>query len=459
MQLSHSIETNSSAKDNTFNWLQQEVKAVKLKARTGASFDDLETHVAQLFNQAQREVLASVLEAYDIDIPQFECDGHSYKQAIRKTKRYMTAAGEVTIERSLYRNRRNGETYCPLDLRSGIIEDFWTPQAAKLAIHTVSLVTPAEAHRLFKSLGGMCPSRSSLTRLPAKLNHIVENRNKALQVKLNDALDIPEQATTVSVSLDGVMIPTRNQILPGDSKWGEASCGTISFIDDTGEVLSTQYCARMPETKKRSLKNQLSTTIKAIAQQRPDLALVKVADGAKDNWSFLEKQLNEGDCVLDYYHASQHLHQAMECIYGVGSKRVNTQHKNYREILLDEPDGITKVIKHLKYQIKRPVKDLEGLKKELTYFLNNKHRCQYAQMKEQNKPIGSGIVEAACKTVVQMRCKRAGQRWEHDGGQAILRFRSLLLSDQLDTAWDFIAEQYKSDDIKLPDNVIPFRGI
>ena len=69
----------------------------------------------------------------------------------------------------------------------------------------------------------------------------------------------------------------------------------------------------------------------------------------------------------------------------------------------------------------------------------------------------SGIVESACKTVVQLRCKRAGQRWEHDGGQAVLRFRSLLLSDQLDIAWDFIASHYKSDDIKLPDNVIPFR--
>lgn len=127
----------------------------------------------------------------------------------------------------------------------------------------------------------------------------------------------------------------------------------------------------------------------------------------------------------------------MEFIYGVGSKRVNTQHKKYRRILRDDPKGLTKIIKHLKYQTKRPIKDLEGLKKELTYFENNKHRCQYAQLKEQNNLIGSGIVEAACKTVVQMRCKRAGQGWEHDGDQSILRFRSLLLSDQLDFAWDF----------------------
>jgi hypothetical protein len=118
-----------------------------------------------------------------------------------------------------------------------------------------------------------------------------------------------------------------------------------------------------------------------------------------------------------------------------------------------------KVINHLDYKAKRKVKNAEGLAREITYFKNNKHRCEYARLKAQNKPIGSGIVESACKTVVQMRCKRAGQRWEHDGGQAILRFRSLLLSNQLDIAWDFILSHYRNTEIRLPDNVIPFPGI
>jgi hypothetical protein len=457
MQLSHSIKTNTSVEFNTFEHLKQEVKQAQLEARAGIDFNQIETHVAELFNQAQRAVLATILEEYDIDLPHFECNGHTYKQAIKNTKRYMTTAGEVTVERNLYRSKRNGETYCPMELRSGIIEDFWTPQAAKQAIHTVSLVTPAEAHRLFKALGCMTPSRSSLTRLPAKLNAVLEKKNKALQEQLNKALEIPEQATTVCVSLDGVMVPTRDQVLPGDTKWGEASCGTISFSDKEGETISTQYYARMPEHKKRSLKNQLAETLKIIEQKRPDLALVKVADGAKDNWTFLESELSDGDCVLDFYHAAEHLHLALEHIYGVGSARIKKQHKKYSDILRDDPQGITKVIKHLKYKAKGKVKNLDELTKQINYFENNKHRCKYEALTEQNKPIGSGIVESACKTVVQLRCKRTGQRWEHDGGQAILRFRSLLLSDKLDIAWDFITSHYKSDEIKLPDNVVPFR--
>jgi hypothetical protein len=64
----------------------------------------------------------------------------------------------------------------------------------------------------------------------------------------------------------------------------------------------------------------------------------------------------------------------------------------------------------------------------MTYFSRYKTRCHYAQLKAQNKPIGSGIIESACKTVVQMRLKRSGQHWNDDGGQAILTFRAMLLS-------------------------------
>jgi hypothetical protein len=460
MQLSHSIDTNSTPdiNDITAN-LADELKAIKQQARAGADYSLLETEIGQLMNQAHQEVLANFLAEYDIDVPEFESQGLTYKRAGRDSKCYMTAAGKVSVERSIYRTKRNGQTYCPLELRSGIIEGFWTPQAAKHAIHVVSLVTPGEAERLFKALGAMSPSSSSLTRLPAKLNGLIEKQPNDLLDRLNGQIKVPEEAVTVCISLDGVMVATRDQILPGDSKWREASCGTISFMDKHGKLLSTLYFARMPERLKRSLKAQLTSTIDVIMSQRPDLSVVKVADGAKDNWTFLEGKIKKGESILDYYHASEHLHKALVCIYGPSSAHVSKQHKKYRHILRDDPKGISKVIKHLEFKAKKKVKDEKELATQINYFKNNKHRCEYVRFKEENKPIGSGIVESACKTVVQMRCKRAGQRWDHDGGQAILRFRSLLLSEQLDQAWDYITPHYKNSEIKLPDNVVPFRRI
>ena len=81
--------------------------------------------------------------------------------------------------------------------------------------------------------------------------------------------------------------------------------------------------------------------------------------------------------------------------------------------------------------------------------------CRYAQLKVENKPIGSGVVETVCKSIVQLRIKRSGQRWDDDGGQAILTFRSLVKSNQFDQAWELIKDFYQKN-LHLPKSVVIF---
>ena len=70
-----------------------------------------------------------------------------------------------------------------------------------------------------------------------------------------------------------------------------------------------------------------------------------------------------------------------------------------------------------------------------------------------NYPIGSGIVEAACKTLVTERLKRSGMRWRHTGGQAILTLRSLIQSDRFEPAWELMKSNYVKA-VNVPENVI-----
>ena len=81
---------------------------------------------------------------------------------------------------------------------------------------------------------------------------------------------------------------------------------------------------------------------------------------------------------------------------------------------------------------------------------------QYAQALKSNYPIGSGVTEAACKTLVTQRMKCAGMRWNINGGQGVLTARSLIQSEQFDKGWDVISKTYIGK-ITLPENVIPFR--
>jgi hypothetical protein len=238
----------------------------------------------------------------------------------------------------------------------------------------------------------------------------------------------------------------------------EASCATLSFFDAEGERLDTVRFARMPEPGKKALKSQLSEAVAAVLDQRPELQLVKLADGAKDNWRFLTKELRPGEGVelLDFFHASDHLNDALEAAYGKGSTKAKAQHKKYRTILRDEEGGVEKVIRALDYLKKKHPRRAK-LATELNYFRNNRHRMQYATARANHLPIGSGVTEAACKTLVTQRLKCSGMRWETPGGQGVLTIRGLIQSNRFDSGWQLLSNTYRQA-VRMPDNVVPLNA-
>jgi hypothetical protein len=98
------------------------------------------------------------------------------------------------------------------------------------------------------------------------------------------------------------------------------------------------------------------------------------------------------------------------------------------------------------------------LRRELKYFRRNRKRMQYANLKERHLPIGTGIQEAACKTLVVQRARRSGICWGSTGagGQAVLTFRSFAQSNRFDRAWDLLRQTYVRE-VTIPGrtNVIP----
>jgi hypothetical protein len=455
--LSHAIEEIPNIIDNALSELNSAIKTKIQRAQAGAGFEQVEKEMHAAFVEAERLVLEEILSQYDINSSFIILEEKEYRQVLRCEQTYTSAVGQIRVERSLYRAKNETQSICPLEFRAGIVESFWSPAAAKQALFVVSQLTPYEAAKLFGELGGMQPSKSSLDRLPKKLTLEWENNRAIFESKLRQQTKIPKEAVTVAISLDGVLVPIQGGVvLPGDSRYEEASCGTLTYYDAEGEPLSTRRYGRMPEHKKLTLKDFLKNELSHAINCQPDLHIVKIADGAKDNWIFLDKVLPKGTSVLDFYHAAEHLKKAFEIIYGAKSLEATIAFTKYRSILRHDRQGIEKIIQHLSYQLKKhPKKD--SLKTELNYFKNNKQRCRYLTVSEANLPIGSGIVEATCKSLVTQRLKRSGMCWKEQGGQAILTFRALLQSELFDTAWEMLNKKYIFD-VKLPGNVIPFPG-
>lgn len=148
--------------------------------------------------------------------------------------------------------------------------------------------------------------------------------------------------------------------------------------------------------------------------------------------------------VLDFYHAAEHLSAAMNAAFGEGSVDARQHFDLKRYALRHQKDGVDVIIRALAALAKKhPNK--ERVAKVLAYFRSNRKRMRYADVAAQNLPIGSGVVEAACKTLVGQRLKLSGMRWGIEGGQAILNFRGWHQSDRFDAAWALIAAQYKAE--------------
>ena len=234
----------------------------------------------------------------------------------------------------------------------------------------------------------------------------------------------------------------------------EAACATLSFYDGAGERLDTLSIARMPEPKKATLKTMLSAELDTVLSRRPDLQVVTVADGAHDNWRYLDTLAPDATAVVDFYHGAEQLKSALDARYGENDATGRAQFHKLRHLLLHDPDGVEKVIRALDYQRKTyPCRTRIG--EVLRYFRRNRHCMRYAHTQARHLPIGSDIVEAACKTLVTQRLKRSGMRWRHAGGQAILTLRALLQSSRFDQAWALLSKTYRHDVI-VPDNVVSF---
>ena len=134
-------------------------------------------------------------------------------------------------------------------------------------------------------------------------------------------------------------------------------------------------------------------------------------------------ELPDGEEVIDFYHAAGHLDTALAAAYGDTHPKRRAQFEKQRHVLLEDYKGVEKVIRSLVH-LRDTYPRRKKIARELKYFRRNRHRMRYAALKEQGLPIGSGVTEAACKTLATQRMKRSGMRWGEQGDQAIPKRRA-----------------------------------
>jgi hypothetical protein len=454
--------------------LREFVDTHRMKEKAGPqAFADFERELHRRFLEAERDVIADEMARFDVDTDAVLVEGKLHRRVLRQKQTYETSAGEVIVERTLYKDRTDAVGRCvsPMELTLGIVGDFWTPRAAQQALWVVTQMTPQKGAELFERAGNMTPSKSSLQRLPSLVADAWNSNRDGFERALREALVIPEGTVSIAVSLDGVLAPidgghsptevrsraaSEGRLCKGPAGYREVGCATVSFCDDKGDLLGAIRMARAPESKKATLKDMLAAEVAAIVDARPELKIVKVADGAADNWEFLaSSKLPAGEEVVDFFHATEHLHAAVAAAYGDSTRETQYRFESLRETLRDDEHGVDTIVRALKHlSTKHPRND--AIRQALGYFRKHRKRMRYADLKARGFMIGSGIVEATCKTLVAQRIKQSGMRWSAGGAQAILTPRGWDQSERFDEAWALVAAAFHTE-VTVLANVIALK--
>jgi hypothetical protein len=399
-------------------------------------------------------------------------DGQKYQFNRTSPKEFSTIFGKSVIERRLYQNE-NGESFVPLDAAWNMENQFATLEVREAVLFALSLMPACEARQVFGKCATFQLAESSFKKIAENMESYLEDNMDDLLKTIRAEEEMPiEEVKVIAVSEDGVNVllqepgtkKGRKRQRPGERKqategefdsptsYKNAVVGSVSLYGDVPadekapRRLQSRYLARMPENRALTLKAQLQNEVESTLNRLPaNVAKVFVSDAATGIRKEVDMNpLFDGfEKIIDFFHATEHLSNAAEAIFGQDNPEGEQWYESKRLLLLEKENSVEDVYRSLLYYQKGyryPKARRESLARELKFFRNNKSRMEYKRFRDNGWPIGSGVIEAACKSVVKCRFCRSGMRWTRTGGQTILTLRSLLKSGRWESFWT----QYKT---------------
>lgn len=384
----------------------------------GGSMLEAETSIQQAVNEVGCLATREALKQFDGDGSPLIIGDIKWTKRTISPKTYQTPYGEIEIERHVYQTSRGGKIYCPLEHNARIIRHA-TPRFAKQLAHKYAEMNVNKVCCDLEENHGRKIAASYVQNVADWVGGIAQAKEEHWDYAVPQ---LDSAVKSVVISLDGAHIPLK------DDGYRQAMVGTISLYNHDTERLHTIYLGEAPEYGKSTFIQRMTQEIERVKVLYPEALYVGIADGAADNWSFLERHTTKQ--LLDFFHASEYLPHLAQAAYP------GKTDKPQREAWLAErahqlkhdPGFVQKLIAEAerlmnKKSLGKTVR--ENLQKALTYFSNQRHRMDYASFHADQLPIGSGVTEAACKVLVKQRLCGSGMRWKERGARVVLSLRAL----------------------------------
>ena len=333
------------------------------------------------------------------------------------------------MNRHTYQNSEGGQVYCPLESGARMIHDS-SPKFAQQVSSKYGNLSATKVQRDLWENHNRRVSQDYIKNLANDVGQLIEQQEHNWSYAL--PLEAIE-AQLVSIGRDGTTTYIR------EDGYREVMNGSISFYNEFGDRVHSIYLAQAPEYGKATFNERFLREIERVKASTKASTYIGLADGAVDNWTFLEPITQIS--ILDFWHASEYLTLASKAASKSAYERKQWR-EQARHILRYEYDGAVQLLEQMKgFRRKRKLSKVatESLEKAITYFENHYHQMDYARHAEQNIPIGSGVTEAACKVIVKERLGQSGMKWKIDGAQNTLTIRALYHSgNRWQQFWQYV---------------------
>jgi hypothetical protein len=413
---------------------------------TPTSASEFEHKLSELLREVGRCIVEWVYNDCELAgrdlLPMLQLEGVWYRRNHRKTanRNVATLFGKITLMRYLYRPIEElVPGIFPLEMRLGLAAARATAAlAGRVGLYTAQCTQQTVLQALARD-HGVAWSVSTLRKVTAAVARGMTKHREASQVaKLLELLREAGGQAILCVGRDGIFTPIRKL----HRGYCEAAVATVSVLDHLGKRLGTVYLGHMPQEGQGTLSDRLTSLILEVLRgwDGPLPRLVYVTDAGHHQTKYFKKLLRRlrhpvtgrrlrWEWVLDYYHACKYITDLAETLFGQG-RHATAWAAKMRRWLKEKPKGIHRVL-HSAAAL-RNLRGLSGTAKAFddayNYLRKRIPHLNYHGYRRRRLPIGSGVTEACCKTVVTQRMKQSGMTWKLEGGQTIMDLRVIYLS-------------------------------
>jgi len=357
----------------------------------------------------------------------------------QRSKSVLLTLGWVTLRRNYFYHPERQQGRFPLDAALGLIDSYspgtvcWMCRAAALA------GSYQAASQDLLTYAALEIDARQIQRMVSQMAPLMNQWREAQPPSFNPAV-----GEIFCLGTDGTGAPMRRKALRGrKGKHGrartrEVKVGTVFTHRRPDQPNqrperdydSTTYIADIVSAKEFGVRLRAEAIRRGIARAN---IIVFLGDGARWVWELARVNFPTAICILDYYHACEHLSLLSQALYGEGSALAKRRFRQWRKALLK--NRIEHIIVQAKTELPAQAQSRKLAKKQIAYFKRNQSRMRYQTFREAGYFIGSGVVEAGCKTVVGQRLKQSGMLWSPKGASHLLTVRCALLSGWFESFW------------------------